>query len=58
MLLNVKQTAEKLNIRPITVYKMIPQKRLPVTRIGRRVLFDEAILDKWIPQKTEMPISD
>lgn len=57
MLLNVKQTAEKLNIRPITVYKMISQKRLPVTRIGRRVLFDEAILDQWIAQKTEMPIN-
>lgn len=58
MLLNVKQVSERLNIRPITVYKMISQKRLPVTRIGKRVLFDEVVLDKWISQKTEVPIGD
>jgi excisionase family DNA binding protein len=48
-LLDIDQAAERLSVHPATLYRWARQKRLPVIRIGARVLrFDPLALEKFI----------
>lgn len=51
-LLNVEGTARLLGVSTHTIRLWIRQERLPVTRLGRRVLFDPRALDRFIRQQT------
>ena len=51
-LLSVEQTALYLGLRPRTIRKWVVTGRLPVTRLGRRVLFDKQLLDGFIVENT------
>jgi excisionase family DNA binding protein len=51
-LLSVEQAALYLGVRPRTIRKWIATGRLPVTRLGRRVLLDKQLLDGLILEKT------
>ena len=51
-LLSVDQSAVYLGLRPRTIRRWIAMGRLPVTRLGRRVLLDKVLLDGLIKDKT------
>ncbi len=48
LLLNIKQTAEKLNVSERTVWTLAHSKSLVPIRIGRRLLFSLATINQWI----------
>lgn len=35
-----------------TIYELVKQNRIPVTRIDRRLRFDIVAIDKWITRNT------
>lgn len=47
-LLNIPEGAKLLRLSPNTLRAWIFQKRVPIVRLGRRVLFREADLEKMI----------
>ena len=47
-LFSVEEAAEYLSLSPWTIREMGTHGRLPVVRLGRRVLFDREDLDQWI----------
>jgi excisionase family DNA binding protein len=50
-LLTVDETAALLRTSPRAVYKLIERAQVPgVTRLGRRVLFDRAMLVEWLSE--------
>lgn len=38
-----------------TIYELVKQNRIPVTRIDRRLRFDIVAIDKWINRHTSSP---
>lgn len=38
-----------------TIYELVKQNRIPVTRIDRRLRFDIVAIDKWIRRHTTSP---
>lgn len=46
--LSVPQVAECLGVSVFTVYRLVERKRIPSTRIGRRVLIDRLELDRLL----------
>ena len=57
-LLNIEQVAERLNLRKSTVYKLCSAKRIPVTKITGRCLFDPEQIDAWVKERTQQPINN
>lgn len=48
-LLNAKQVAAKLRLRPYTVYEMVKRGELPAIRIGTRIIrFRPESIERWI----------
>ncbi len=59
-LLSVRELAERLGIAEQTVRDWCSQGRLPVTKVGRRTLFDprriEALIQEWTrPPREPLP---
>jgi excisionase family DNA binding protein len=50
-LLNKREMADLLNVSIHSVNRLIAQKKLPVVRVGRRVLGRPSTLDSWIREK-------
>jgi excisionase family DNA binding protein len=50
-LLTVEEVAAWLRTTPKGVYAMAERGQLPVTRVGARVLFDEADLLRWLSER-------
>lgn len=48
-----KEAAEKLGISLITVDRELARKRMPHFRIGRRVLFTQSHLEKYIERNSK-----
>jgi excisionase family DNA binding protein len=55
-LLNVKEVSGYTGLAPDTIYKMVSQRRIPFTKVGKLVKFDHATLDAWLKQHTIMPM--
>ena len=51
-LLDVREAARYLGISPHTVRGWVYQGRLPVIRLGRKVLFDRTALDRLIEERS------
>jgi len=48
-LLDVKQAAEFLKLKPAYIYSLIHQKKIPYYKpLGKRVYFSKAELNKWV----------
>jgi excisionase family DNA binding protein len=56
-LLTVKDVSEYTGLAPDTIYKMVSQRRIPFTKVGRLVKFEQAALDAWLNQHSVMPKS-
>jgi excisionase family DNA binding protein len=51
-LLNVSEVAQRLGLKPATIRSWISTHRLPVTRLGRRVLIASAAIEKMVAENT------
>lgn len=51
-LLDVKQTAQLLNISPKTVYKWVGERKLPYVKMGDTVRFKEKDLVAFVEKRT------
>lgn len=49
--MSVKETAGFLGISTPTIHRLLKNKSIPHYRIGRRVLFDPAILNTWLKER-------
>ena len=47
-ILTLSEVAERLQVHPITVYRLIKGSKLPVFRIGRVLRFDSVELENWM----------
>ena len=47
-LLDVKQAAEFMGVRPKTVYAWVAQRRLRCLRAGNRIRFRVSDLNRWL----------
>ena len=56
-LLTVQEVSAYTGLASDTIYKMVSQRRIPFTKVGKLVKFDQAILDAWLKQHTVMPIA-
>jgi excisionase family DNA binding protein len=45
--LKVAEVAERLRLRPRTIYQMVNQNRIPYRKAGGRLLFEESEIDRW-----------
>jgi len=45
---NVKTLAEKLNVAPMTIYRMVEQRKLPAVKIGKSIRFDPQAIDAFL----------
>ena len=54
-LLSAKEAAQYLGVSHRTIWAWAQAGELPVTRLGRRVLFDRSRLDEIIERLTEEP---
>lgn len=48
-----REAAHRLGISVVTLDRELARNRMPHLRIGRRVLFTEKLLQKYIDQNTE-----
>jgi excisionase family DNA binding protein len=47
-LLTVPESAEALRVKTVTMRQWIAQGRLPVVRLGRRVLVEREVLEQFV----------
>jgi len=47
-LMTVKEVAEYLRIPRTSVYRLVKQHKIPVSRIGRHLRFRKAVIDEWL----------
>lgn len=55
--LDVKEASEYLGLAESTLYTMASERRIPFTKMGRRLKFDRVQLDKWILSNSVSPRS-
>ncbi len=51
-LLSVKEVAEYLNVKPVTVRRRTNSGEIPSIRIGNRIRFHKQQIDKWLLERT------
>ena len=54
-LLNVQECASYTRLSKFTIYTFVSKRRIPFIKLGRRTLFDQAALDRWIQSKSRKP---
>lgn len=55
--LDVKEVAEYTGLAESTIYTMVSERRIPFTKMGRRLKFDRDKLDRWIRDHSVEPLS-
>lgn len=56
-LLTIKELSEYLKKPKKSIYDMVYTKRIPYTKIGRSLRFNEELIDAWISQNTKIPFN-
>lgn len=54
--LNTKETAVYLGLSEHTIRAWVKLGRLPFSKFGRAVRFDQRIIDKWVKDKAQKTI--
>jgi len=54
-MLNIKQAAEKLNLKESTLYAWVHRRTIPYTKLGGKLAFSEKHLDEFISSNTFIP---
>jgi excisionase family DNA binding protein len=44
----VKTLAEKLAVKPLTIYRLVADGKLPAVKIGRSIRFDPVAIDAFL----------
>ena len=57
-LLTIQEMAELTGLSIATLYKMVNQRRIPYTKVGRLLRFDRRLIDDWLQANTVMPMPD
>lgn len=57
LLLSLTDATEFLGLSERSMRQLVFERRIPVTRIGRRIYFQTDELTKWINEQTEMAVS-
>ncbi len=52
-LLNVKEVAAVLGLSQKTIYNFVGQRRIPVQRVGRRIMFQSSSLATWLKRQAQ-----
>ncbi len=47
-LMTIKDVADFLKVKPVTVYKLVHEKKLPGIKISKAWRFKKEMLEKWI----------
>ena len=47
-----QELAEYLNVKPVTVYKMAKQGRVPAFRVAKSWRFHKPTIDEWLAQRS------
>lgn len=45
---NVRELAEKLAVKPLTIYRLVAEGKLPAVRIGRALRFDPVAIAAFL----------
>jgi len=51
MIMDVDQLSRHLSISVSTLYKWVSEKKIPYVKMGRRVVFDQGDIEKWIEEQ-------
>lgn len=51
--MNVKETAEYLGVKPDTVYKYIHLEKIPAFKLGGLWRFKKNVLDEWMENQSK-----
>jgi len=51
LLLDVYRTSERLGVSASTVRNLIRREALPIVRVGRRVLVEEAAIQRFVAER-------
>ena len=57
-LISVQEASQFTGLAVSTLYTMANQGRIHSVKLGRRLLFDVALLEHWIKQNTVMPMPE
>jgi len=47
-LMTIKDVADFLKVKPVTVYKLVHERKLPCIKISKAWRFKKEMLEKWI----------
>jgi excisionase family DNA binding protein len=47
-IITLKEVAKYLRVRPVTIYKLCKEQKIPAMRIGNRWRFMKEDIDNWI----------
>lgn len=47
-LMTVKEVAEYLRVSRASVYRLVKEGKIPVSRIGKHFRFRKEVIDKWL----------
>lgn len=47
-LMNIKEVAEYLRVSRASVYRLVKQRKIPVSRIGKHLRFRKEVVDEWL----------
>jgi excisionase family DNA binding protein len=55
---NALELAERLKVSPRTIYDLVKRGKIPHARIGDRLIFPRAEIEKWLSRITIRPLDD
>ncbi|MFA6129761.1 MAG: helix-turn-helix domain-containing protein [Candidatus Omnitrophota bacterium] len=54
-LLKIEEIAQKLRCSKSWIYQSVALRKIPFTKLGGMLLFDESVIDEWIRKNTYAP---
>ena len=55
-LMTIKEVAPILNVKPVTIYRLIKQREIPFRRVGHKILFSDSDLQQYLDSTKVEPI--
>ena len=53
--LSIEEMSEYTRLSRSFIYKMASRRRIPVARIGKRLVFDKLLVDRWMQRRQVLP---
>ena len=57
-MMTTSEVAEYLRISRASVYRLVKNREMPVSKIGRQLRFRRNAIDKWLSKKENEMLSD